>query len=417
VPKIDAEVVIAGAGPVGLTAALALARRGVAVTVLEQLPEAGTFWRASTFHPPSLDVAADLGIVDRMLELGLIAPIYQLRDYRAGPVTRFDLDTLADETAWPFRLQLEQYKYSAIVAEALAKRPEAAIRFGKRVVSVVQDAEQVTAELADGDSVTARWLVAADGSGSTVRELAGVAFEGSSYPVRRLLLSIQEDLGVLVGDLDLVNYVYAPVGAGLVLRIPDLWRVMFSLPAEVDDEQAASPEYYGFRLKELLGVTAPVIATQVYHVHQRVAGELKAGRLLLAGDAAHVNSPSGGMGLNSGIHDAFDLAATLASARGQEHRALDAWAARRRAAAVDEVQRVAHQTTVELSEPDEVARLRKQAEVRAIAADPARTKEWLMNSSMISGVRRIPVGAARVAPRSRSFVSSLGGTAVAGGTR
>jgi 3-(3-hydroxy-phenyl)propionate hydroxylase len=411
VTEIDVEVAIVGAGPVGLTAALALSRSGVSVVVLEQQTGPGTFWRASTFHPPTLDVADALGIVGPMLAQGLRAPYYQMRDYRSGPVARFDLGVLADETAWPFRLQLEQYKYAAIVAEKLAEYPKAEVAYGRRLTGLVQTDGHVELEINGSDRLTSRWLIAGDGSASTVRELAGIGFEGYSYPTRRLLVSTDTALDEIVPDLDRVNYVYAPVGAGMVLRIPDVWRVMFSLPGDVDDETAATEEYYAVRVKELLGVTVSVLTTQVYHVHQRVADTLKKGRVLLAGDAAHVNSPTGGMGLNSGVHDAVDLAATFTAARDNAHRALESWSTRRRTAAVTEIQRITHRNTVDLGESDEAARLRKQDEMRAVAADPDRAKEWLMDSSMINSVRRLPIGVPRVAPHSRVFAAELAGGA------
>lgn len=394
---VDVEVAIVGAGPVGLTAALGLARRGVSVALYERESELGKFWRASTFHPPSLDVAADLGIIQPMLDQGLAASMYQMRDYQSGPVARFDLSAIADETAWPFRLQLEQYKYSAIAAEAVQARPETELTFGAEVVGLVNGDDHAVLEFADGGTVTADRVIAADGSASIVRQLAGIDYEGDTYPLRRLLLSIEEPLDELVPDLDLVNYVYAPVGAGMVLRIPDLWRVMFTIPNDVDDALATSESYYGARLQELLGVRPAVVATQVYYIHQKIAATLTKGRVLLVGDAAHANSPTGGMGLNSGIADAFDLVTTLTAQHG-DPRALTAWSDRRRRAVIDEVHRVSRRNTVDLGEPDAAARLRKQSEIRAIAADPQRAKEWLMDSSMIASVRKHPIGVGRVAP-------------------
>ncbi|MGV9868811.1 FAD-dependent oxidoreductase [Rhodococcus koreensis] len=395
---VDVDIAVAGAGPVGLTAALAMARRGASVIVYERESGPGKFWRASTFHPPSLDVAADLGIIDRMLEQGLVASLYQMRDHRTGVVARFDLSAIADETAWPFRLQLEQYKYTAILTDALRELPNVQIRYGTAVVGLEQSDASARLDLNDGTSVTARWVIAADGMASTVRELAAIPFEGESYPLRRLLLSIDAPLDEMVAELDLVNYIYAPTGAGMVLRIPDLWRVMFTLSPETDDATATSRDYYGARMRELLGIDPDVVATQVYYIHQKVAATLHRQRVLVVGDAAHANSPTGGMGLNTGIHDAFDLARTLTSHGGESDTALQAWSDRRRRAVVGEVHRLSRRNTVDLGESDEVVRQRKQNEVRAIAADPQRAKEWIMESSMISNVRQNPIGVGRVAP-------------------
>lgn len=392
------SVAIVGAGPVGLTAALALARRGVSAVLLEQEETLGVFWRASTFHPPSLDIAHDLGIAEEMLAQGLVARHYQLRDHKDGLVARFDLADLAEDTAWPFRLQLEQYKYSQILADALADHPEVEIRFGSKLTGLAQNDNTVELELNGTDTLTCDWVIGSDGSWSAVRDFVGLELNGWSYPTRRLLLSIDEPLEETLPELDLVNYVYAPEGGGMVLRIPDLWRVMFSLPDEVDDETAMSPEYYEGRLTNLLGAAFPVEKTQVYQVHQRVADQFRVGRALLIGDSAHINSPTGGLGLNSGILDAFDLATSLTATPTPDDTVLDAWAARRRKAAITELHRVTQSNTQELAETDDNARALKQQDKRDAAADPERAHAYLMEASMLNTVARIPAGIPRLAP-------------------
>lgn len=393
-----APVVIVGAGPVGLTAALALARRGVPTLILEQEEALGIFWRASTFHPPSLDVAHDLGIAEEMLTQGLVARHYQLRDHRNGPVARFDLAQIADETAWPFRLQLEQYKYSNILAKALEEHPGVALRYNQKLTNLVQTDSGVELEINGENTITADWVIGGDGSASAVRHLTGQDLDGWSYPIRRLLLSINEPLHELHPDLDLVNYVYAPEGGGMVLRIPDVWRIMFSLPDDVDDATAATPAYYTPRLTQLLGTSYDVQKTQVYQVHQRVVERFRVDRVLLIGDAAHINSPTGGMGLNSGILDAYDLATAFTATLEPSDAVLDAWSERRRRAAVTELHKVTQRNTEELQAPDEETRLLKQKEMQATAEHPERARAYLMEASMLDTVARVPAGIPRVAP-------------------
>lgn len=409
----DTGVVIVGAGPIGLTAALGLARRGVSVQVYESEQTPDRHWRASTFYPPSLEVASELGILDEMLEQGLKVQHYQLRDPQEGVLARFDLDELKDETTWPFRLQLEQYKYSAIVKAALEERSEAEIIQGTAVVGMREHADHVELELDTGESVTAPWVIGADGPESTIRRLAGIDFETVASTSRRLLLSIEEPLDESTPDLDLVNYVLTSDGVGIILRSPDLWRVMFTIPENVPDLQARSGEYFAPRLREVLDIVPEVVSTQVHYIHRNVAASFRRGRMLLVGDAAYANSPTAGIGLNSGLYDVFDLLTVLTE--GQEPD-LDTWAERRREAAVDcalmasnwstldldQLDQFAtdtqedetHETLVadwsnlDLFEPDPVVPFTRQDAVRALIANPERVKKWLMESSMIAHVRR-----------------------------
>lgn len=398
---IDTDVAIVGAGPVGLTAALALARRGFTVRVYERGQKPFKYRRASTFHSPSLDVAFDLGIVGDMLDQGLIASIHQVRDHREGVLARLDFNLLADETAWPFRLQLEEYKYSAIVLSALQRLPGVDLVRGVSVTGLRQLEEHVELELGGTASTTSRWVIGADGAGSMIRQLAGINFDGDMSPSRRLLLSTEEPLDELVTDLDAVNYVYAPIDVGMVLRTPDVWQVLLNIPDDVGDEQARSGEYFAPRLDALLDVVPEVETTQIYYVHHKIASTFRRGRVFLIGDAARANAASGRWGMNSGIHDAFDLASTLGTA-GRD-KALDAWARRRREAAVDDIHRNLEWYRIEFAETDPATRARWQQVVCALATDQQKAREWLLDSSMITNVRQYPIGVGRVAPYSQEI--------------
>ncbi|MEO3854335.1 FAD-dependent oxidoreductase [Acrocarpospora sp. B8E8] len=386
------DVAVVGAGPVGLTAALALARRGIAVTVFEEAGRLSTEWRASTFHPPTLEIACDLGIADAMLAEGIIARTYQIRDRRDGLIAEFDFGLLAGETDYPFRLQLEQYKYAQIISDALdGRHPDVGLRFGEGITGVTQHADAAVLTTVAGEQVEARWVLAADGARSTLRKALGTSFEGLTYDHRYLVLSIDYPVETLLPGICDVNYIADPSEHLLILRVPDVWRVVVAVRPELGAEEALADGYVAERLRGLFGdhPELPLRERKIYSVHQRVAGNFRTDRVLLLGDAAHVNSPMGGMGLNGGIHDAFDLSVQLGKVLqdGTGDEVLDAWAQRRRKAAIEAVQEITHRTTTEMAEQDEAERRGFRRRMSQIAADPALAKEWMLDAAMISNVR------------------------------
>jgi 3-(3-hydroxy-phenyl)propionate hydroxylase len=390
---VQSNALIVGAGPVGLTAALVLARRGFEVTVVEASEQPNAEWRASTFHAPTLEMGAELGIVDEMLARGLRAPTYQIWDRRSGLIAEFDFGVLADETPYPFRLQLEQYKYVALLSEHLASLSNVRLLYGHQVraVSQNQDSVQVTADTRDGPvAMHARWLLGADGARSTVRSSLRVAFTGMTYEHRYLLISVDAPLEEHMPGLGRVNYMADPEEHLMLLRIPDVWRVLLQVPDRVSDDAALS-EQYGARRLELItgaGGELPVRHRQLYRVHQRVAERFHDNRVLLLGDAAHVNSPIGGMGLNSGIHDAYALGPALVAASHGDDAAIESWAASRRQVATADIQRISHRNTAELAERDEKTRWSRHHELAAIAGDPRRAKDWMREAAMLDSVTR-----------------------------
>lgn len=394
-PSDAGRVLIVGGGPVGYTLALGLARRSVPVLLVERDPVPSTEWRASTFHPPTLEMCAELDVIDEMLDRGLVAPSYQIRDWTSGRVACFDLALLKDETPYPFRLQLEQYKYSEILREKLAAWPDVEVRYGTSFAGLSEHGDRAVVALA-GDGGTyqeaADWLVGADGASSSVRSFHGLDFPGITYPLRALIISVDAPIRDWYPDLAYVNYISAPDDhPGMLLKIPDAWRVSFGLPDEVSDAEARSAAYIEARLRTVFPghEPPPPLSVQIFRTHQRVCERFRVGRTLLVGDAAHVNNPNGGMGLNSGIHDAVDLANVLANvARGGDATTLDRWAERRRRASAQDVGTVSDQRANEAAEQDSGELNRIMERYQAIAADPLKARAFLLRSSMITSVRR-----------------------------
>src|SRR5918999_2113664 len=322
-------VLIAGAGPVGLAAANVLADAGVPVTVLEAEPQLPQNLRASTFQPPTLDLLARFGAAERLIGMGRIAPKVQYRD-RAGWVAEFDFGLIAGETAHPFRVQCEQFKLN----EVLAERLPGMIRFSAAVTDVEQDATSVTVTVNGGERLSAAWLIGADGAKSRVREALGIRLEGFTWPERFLVASTPFDFAAVFPGLCDVSYFADPEQWFFLLRVGDLWRVMVPTRPEEDEAEIVSDAGIEARLQKVFRKPGryEVRHRTLYGVHQRVAHSYGKGRVFLAGDAAHLNNPLGGMGMNGGIHDAFNLADKLVSViqGGEPPAALDRYERQRR---------------------------------------------------------------------------------------
>ncbi|MDW8325266.1 MAG: NAD(P)/FAD-dependent oxidoreductase [Anaerolineales bacterium] len=382
-------VLIIGAGPVGLSLARALTLKGIAVQVFEQLPALSPEARASTFHPPTLEMFAEWGIIDEVLALGhrVNSLEYWERATRQR-IARFDYALIAGDTPYPFRLQLPQSRVTAILLPHILRSPFGAVHFNHTLTSISSHQSSVFATFetpAGTKTVEGAYLVGADGARSTVRKLLGLSFDGLTYPDRFLLVPCEVDLQPVFPGLGPVNYIFDPEEWIIVLHLPDVVRVVFQIRAEEDEAEVLRPEAVRARLARLVGDAAFTIkGTSIYSVHQRVAETFRVGRVLLAGDAAHINNPAGGMGMNSGIHDAHLLADALAQAlTNGADSALDEYARVRRAWAVEKVQRHTHETYSAMVVRDEAERQARNERYRAMAADPKSAREYLLRASML----------------------------------
>src|SRR5262245_28734971 len=310
------RVLLAGAGPVGLVAAATLVRRGVPVTVFEAGSDLSEESRASTFHPPTLDMLDALGAAAPLIAQGLKAPQFQYRTRRDGLLAQFDFAAIADATTHPYRVQCEQSKLTCILLDRLRGQSGFDIEFDCKVVGVNQDSDRVEVAF-ERDGRTGRragrYLIGADGASSAVRRALGIPFEGFTWPDRLLVVSTPFDFHSVIPGLTAVNYVADPERWHFLLQIPELWRVMFLIKEDERDERIVTPEFAQSLMATLIpGISNYEIAhITLYKVHQRVAQTFRQGRVFLCGDAAHINNPLGGMGMNGGIHDAVNLTTRL----------------------------------------------------------------------------------------------------------
>ena len=391
-------MIVAGAGPVGLLTALALATQDVPVLVLEAEPGLTVDLRAGTYHPPSLEMMAPYGITADMLKIAIKVPRWQIRDRKEGVIVEWDVSLIKDLTPYPYRLHLEQHRLTPIIYSKLKDCPNAEVRFSHEVTDFSQSAESVTvtAQTPAGiEKFGARWLVGADGGRSAVRKCMGVAFDGYTWPERFLVASTTYDYEPHGYRLN--TYVADPVDWSAMFKMPGngpegLWRVLFPVRPEEDEVEALS----GDNVERLMQGFQPkagryeIQYKSMYKVHQRVASDFRAGRALLAGDAAHLNNPIGAFGLNGGIHDAINLAGKLGKVcRGEgEERLLDLYVRQRRTVNLEYVQEYSIRNLKRLTARTEAERRTNFDELRQAASTVEGARNFLLISSMIASVRR-----------------------------
>ena len=395
---MSVRVAVVGAGPVGVVAAIACVRRGMQVTLLEAEDAIDHAPRAATTHPSTLEMLAELDLVDEFIALGLVARYFELWD-RDTLVARFDHDLLKGETRFPFVVQTEQHKLSEIGLRRLADMPDARVRLGTRVLDLAQDEGRVGLLLeAGGERETQNfdYVIACDGGRSTLRKCLDIDFEGYTWPERFLVLTTLVDVGKALGCCER-TYISDPQEWINLFKVTgdDLrgrWRAVFPVRESESDEDAFSDGSVLRRMRRLVPGHSPdlVVHRNLYRVHQRVAKSFRKGRVFLAGDAAHINNPVGGLGLNCGIHDAMDLAETLDAVVSGRAGAelLDRYERRRRPLNIEYVQQQTVANKRRLEEEDPNVRRANFEEMRRVAADPRLHKEYLMRTSLIESVRK-----------------------------
>jgi 3-(3-hydroxy-phenyl)propionate hydroxylase len=390
------HVIVVGAGPVGLVTANLLADEGIAVSLVETCEDLPRDLRASTFHPPTLDMLERFGVVRSMIEQGLICPDWQFRDRNEGVIATFELARLAADTNHPYRLQCEQWRLGEMLYARLKQNAHATVRFGTRAVAARQSADGVELDvrLPDGGSETISgvFLVGADGIGSVVRSAIGAEFDGITIPELYLTISTNYDFRQAMPDLSNISYLSDPREWYVLIRTASVWRALFPVDASLEDKDVTSPERGERLLQGTVQRDEPyqVMHRTAYRVHERVASTYVKGRMVIAGDAAHVNNPLGGMGLNGGIHDAFNLAGKLIEVvRGAPLDTLERYSRQRRKVALDVVQQTALRNRSILNTREPAARRAYHDELRGIVADPEKHRAYVMRTSMIQSLRDV----------------------------
>jgi 3-(3-hydroxy-phenyl)propionate hydroxylase len=393
--SVKLPVIIAGAGPVGMVAAADLVRQNIPVLVLEKSDTLGAESRASTFHPPTLDMLDDLGFASALIAQGLKAPTVQYSSSQDGVLGTFDFAAISDLVRHPFRLQAEQFKLTRIILDALSGNPLFSIAFGSEIKSVTQTSDTITVVVtADGHDTChdCAWLIGADGANSIVRRSQDMEFEGFTWPERLLVMTTPVDFTALRPGVSPVSYVADPVRWHFLLRILGAWRVMMPVAAEMSDEEALSEAHITASMRRIVpaDVEAPILHTTLYRVHQRVAANFQKGRSFLAGDAAHINNPLGGMGMNGGIHDALNLTAKLGPVINgtADQRVLADYDLQRRTVTMQAIQGDTIRNKKNLEAKDEADRARFRDDIRAAAADPEKGRALLRRIAMLDSLER-----------------------------
>lgn len=323
----ETDVLIVGAGPTGLTLAAALALRGVHATVIDRQAAGDNTSRAAVIHARTLEVLEPLGVTQALVDRGLQARRFTIRD-RDRVLVPIGFDDLP--TRYPYTLMVSQAVTEQVLLERLAALG-GCVQRPRTLVGLAQDAAGVTATLDDGSAIRARYAVGCDGMHSVVREQARISFSGASYGESFVLADVRLSGDALPHD-EVVLY-FSPVGMVVVAPLPaGVHRIV-----AVVDEAPERPD--AAFVQALLDARGPqrqratvqqVLWGSRFRVHHRIADAYRAGRVLLAGDAAHVHSPAGGQGMNVGILDAMRLADALQRALAGHDDELDAYGAVRR---------------------------------------------------------------------------------------
>jgi 3-(3-hydroxy-phenyl)propionate hydroxylase len=397
----DRRVLISGGGPVGLLCAWLLGRKGIPVRLFDENDSPQADPRAATTHPATLDLLSDDGLSEEMAQVGLVAPIFQFWDRPTDSlVAEFDHAILKNDTKHPFVVQCEQFKTSKLLLKRVEKIANVEVMRSHTVIDVSQDVNSASLVVRgpDGSVATHKgaYVIGAEGGRSVVRKQSGIAFDGFTWPERFIVFTTPFDFEAERGYC--YRSYFADPGAWCnCFKVsadgpPGLWRTVFPTDSTTPEAELTSDAAVQALMHKFFPASYDyeIVHRNLYVTHQRVAATFRKGRVVLAGDSAHVNNPIGGMGLNGGLQDGANLSDKLGRILldGASDRLLDVYDRQRRAVAVEFVQEqsIANKNRLEASDPE--VRKRNLDDLRAIAADPERARQFLLRSSMIASQRR-----------------------------
>jgi 3-(3-hydroxy-phenyl)propionate hydroxylase len=394
------RILIAGGGPVGLLCAWLLGRRGLPVRLFDNNSGLQADPRAATTHPATLDLLSEDGLDNDMARVGLVAPVFQFWDRPSQQlVAQFDHATLKDDTRHPFVVQCEQFKTAKLLQDRLRAYPNVELLFDHEAIDVSQSPHAVTVQVREPSGVASHsggYLIGADGGRSTVRRRSGIKFEGFTWPERFIVLTTPYDFEAERGYC--YRSYFADPGAWCnCFKVsadgpPGLWRTVYPTDPAQSEQEILSDAGVQACMQSFFPSPRPfeIVHRNLYVTHQRVAETFRKGRVLLAGDAAHVNNPIGGMGLNGGIQDAVNLSDKLVRVLldAASERLLDLYDLQRRTVAIEFVQEQSIANKKRLEARDPKTRQRNLDELRETVADPERARQFLLRTSMIASQRR-----------------------------
>jgi 3-(3-hydroxy-phenyl)propionate hydroxylase len=388
VSAVDADVIIVGAGPVGLVTALGLAQAGVSVRVLEREPSIVDSPRAIVYHWTVLEGLAELGILDDVAARGFRKTDYAFRIHETGEMLRYSIDTIADETPYPYNVHLGQHELAAVALEHLERLPGTSVQWGAEVTAIEQDRDGVTVTTTlqttpnAGTTPTHRasWVIGSDGARSTMRKLLGIPFEGFTWPQRFVATNVEYDFDC--HDYARATFNVDHVHGAVIAKINNagMWRVTYAEDGALDEATVA--DRAGDRLAAITPDDVPCRLDRIapYRMHQRAASTFRDGRVLLAGDAAHATNPTGGLGLTGGLFDGFSLSSNLASVirESADDALLDDWASERRRIFLEITSPAASENKrIIYSKPDAERRRQDIEDLRRALSDPVMLRERL----------------------------------------
>ncbi|RZO36801.1 MAG: FAD-dependent monooxygenase [Rhodospirillaceae bacterium] len=399
--KLGERVVVVGCGPVGMVLTLALYRAGIPVTLIEKNAGPIDDQRAAAIQPSSLELLAELGVTGEIREKGLISPTFHYRDRVSGDlVAEFDFSQLADMTEFPYVIQYEQFKLVKTIMADIGDTPDVEYRFSCAVTGLEQKADGVTVSFNNEDSepetMTAPWIVGCDGFSSVVREAADIEFVGFTYPERFVKIGTDFDFEAAGQALCIRNFFSDPDEWCNLFKVngydpPGIWRTVFPTRVGETDDECLSHEGIQGRLQKFFPMDGDynIMYAGLYHVHQRVVEAFRKGRVLVAGDAAHVNNPIGGLGMNGGIHDAVSLGEHLSRViDGEDHALLDVYSRQRHKAQMDGVQVTSIANKKLMEAKDRTIRQQQLDDVRATAEDPAKSRAYCLNAGLFTSLEK-----------------------------